>query len=125
MLWTCTFCRFRSKLDSYDVDNLSMLTAFFPLCCVIRWKMTWRIRRPSGAMLYACKKVSMLTAMAQGRWWMGFFFFFTGKCCVEVELSGRIDFFSLLCRCCSVVELSGRIDFFSLLCRCSSRILLA
>ena len=55
-----------------------------------------------------------------------FFFIYFGECCVEVELlSGRIDFFSLLCRCCSVVELSGRIDFFSLLCRGSSRILLA
>ena len=66
MLWTCTFCRFWSKLDFDDVDNLSMLTAFFPLCCVIRWKMTCRIRWPSGAMLYPCKKVSVLTAMAEG-----------------------------------------------------------
>ena len=64
--------RFRSKLDSYDVDNLSMLTAFFPLCCVIRWKMTCWIHRPSGTMLYACKKVSMLlTAMAQGAFLLG------------------------------------------------------
>ena len=37
MLWTCTFCRFRSKLDSYDVDNLSMLTGFFSI--VLRFKV--------------------------------------------------------------------------------------
>ena len=54
------------ELDFYDVDNLSMLTAFFSLCCVMSLKMTWRIRRPSGAMLYACRKVSMLTAVAEG-----------------------------------------------------------
>ena len=50
----------------YACRKVSMLTAFFPLCCVIRWKMTGRIRRPSGAMLYACRKVSMLTAVAEG-----------------------------------------------------------
>ena len=50
----------------YACRKVSMLTAFFTLCCVMSLKMTWRIRRPSGAMLYACRKVSMLTAVAEG-----------------------------------------------------------
>jgi len=61
--------------------KVSMLTAFFSLCCV----MSWRILEPSAmlimqcysAMLYACKKVSMLTAMAEGGggWCVSVWFF--------------------------------------------------
>ena len=57
----------------YACRKVSMLTAFFSLCCVMSLKMTWRIDQSSGAMLYACKKVSMLTAMAQGEvGWVSF-----------------------------------------------------
>ena len=40
----------------YACRKVSTLTAFFPLWCVMSLKMTCWIHRPSGTMLYPCKK---------------------------------------------------------------------